>query len=177
MYPALITPSGYTIDGDGRGFGGAALNESTTFSCRVAVLDDDLRFIRMVERALADTGIGIAPVTTLDADEAVRVISSSDCLAAMIDVYMYGEAAGFDIVRRLRAQPATGSMPLILTTGARREVGRYAAFLQAHDCDVLLKPFAVGDLVHALTGAIQQGTRACAQPDAATAPATLTLSA
>jgi DNA-binding response OmpR family regulator len=123
------------------------LKESPAFQSHIAVLDDDIRFIRMVERALAGASIGIQPVTTLDTGEALRVITSLHCDAALVDVYMYGEAAGFDMVRLLRENAGTSALPLLLTTGARREVGRQAAFLQQHGCGVLLKPFGASDLV------------------------------
>ena len=152
------------------------MKEATTFSSHIAVLDDDLRFIRMVERGLAHAGVGVTPVTTLDPDEAVAVIAASDCAAALIDVYMYGDAAGFDIIRRLRSQPSTNTLPLILTTAARREVGRHATFLRANACDVLLKPFAIDDLVRAVQDARESVCARAAAP-AALVPAPVTLSA
>jgi DNA-binding response OmpR family regulator len=130
------------------------VKESRAFDTRIAVLDDDIRFIRMVERALAGAGIGVQPVTTPAAAEAVDVIASLDCAAALVDVYMYGEAAGFDIVHGLRGNEATRRLPLLLTTAARREVARHAAFLERHDCEVLLKPFDAAELVRAVQGLV-----------------------
>ena len=67
---------------------------------------------------------------------------------------MYGEAAGFDVVRLLRTTPETRALPLVLTTGARREVGRHADFLEEHRCEVLLKPFEVTELVRTVGGLV-----------------------
>lgn len=113
----------------------------------VAVIDDDIRFIRLIERILATEGVGIEPITTLDADEAVAIVAAKNCQAALVDVYMYGDALGFELIEELRRVPATESLPLIVTSGARREIGRKVAFLQEQRCSVLLKPFKPEELL------------------------------
>jgi len=113
----------------------------------VAVLDDDIKFIRLVERVLRDEHIDVQPVTTLDLDEAVRVVEQSGCSAALVDIFMYGDCAGFTLIEKLRANPSTADLPLIVTSGAHREVGRKVGFLVKNKCSVLLKPFEVDDLV------------------------------
>lgn len=123
----------------------------------VAVLDDDVQFIRMVERILKTDGLSIQPVTTPDLDEAVRVVAMTGCRAALVDIYMYGEAAGFELIERLRAQPATSDLPLIVTSGAYREIARRVPFLQQHQCSILAKPFEVDALISQLRLA-QAGT-------------------
>ena len=126
----------------------AAPNEN-----RVAVLDDDIKFIRLVERVLRDEHIDVLPITTLDLEEAARIVAESGCLAALVDIYMYGDAAGFTLIEKLRAHPATAHLPLIVTSGAHREVGRKVSFLVEHNCMVLLKPFEVADLIAKVHGA------------------------
>jgi len=113
----------------------------------VAVLDDDIKFIRLVERILREEHIDVQPVTTLDLDEAVRVVEQSGCRAALVDIYMYGDCAGFTLIEKLRANPATAELPLIVTSAAHREVGRKVGFLVKNKCSVLLKPFEVDDLL------------------------------
>jgi DNA-binding response OmpR family regulator len=114
---------------------------------RIAVLDDDIRFIRMTERMLKAERIDVQPITTLDVDEAIRVIAEAHCDAALVDVYMYGSALGFTMIERLRQNPATAALPIIVASGARQEIGRRVAFLQMHGCGVLVKPFNINDLL------------------------------
>jgi CheY-like chemotaxis protein len=114
---------------------------------RIAVLDDDIKFIRLVERVLHGLEIDIQPVTTPDLDEAVRVVRMTGCSAALVDLYMYGDPCGFRVVEKLRDDPATSELPVILTSGAHREIGRRVGFLVEHHCGVLLKPFSVEDLL------------------------------
>ena len=113
----------------------------------IAVLDDDIKFIRLVERILRQEHIDVWPVTTLDLDEAVRVVEQSACSAALVDIYMYGDCAGFALIEKLRANPSTADLPLIVTSAAHREVGRKVGFLVKNKCSVLLKPFEVDDLL------------------------------
>ncbi len=113
----------------------------------VAVIDDDIRFIRLVERILRTEGVEISPITTLDLDEVVRVVTETGCQTALVDVFMYGEASGFELVRRLREHEATCRMSIVVTSGARREIGHHVAFLQQHKCSILLKPFELDDLL------------------------------
>lgn len=130
----------------------AATPMSTAALTKVAVLDDDIQFIRLVERILRANKIAMLPVTTLDIDEAVRVVRQSGCQAAVVDVYMYGSAVGFTLVERLRSDPKTARMPIVVASGARREVGRHVGFLQEHGCSVLLKPFDMDELIPRLRG-------------------------
>jgi CheY-like chemotaxis protein len=114
---------------------------------RVAVFDDDIQFIRLVERVLKGVNIDIEPVTTPDVEEAVRVVSCGGCRAALIDLYMYGDASGLQMVEELRQNPQTADLPLIVTSAAHRELGRRVGFLLEHHCSVLLKPFSIDDLL------------------------------
>lgn len=123
------------------------LRPQTSFRTQVAVLDDDIRFIRMVERVLNQEDVGVCPVTTMDLDEAVRVIGASECRMVLVDIFMYGSAAGFELIERLRGDAETAKLPIVVTSGARREIGKRVTFLQDNDCDVLLKPFTPQELV------------------------------
>lgn len=127
--------------------------EGTTAGA-VAVLDDDIRFLRMVERALQANGLRVQPVTTPDPGDAVRVVEQSDVCAALIDIFMYGEAAGFEVIDRLRTNPATARLPIIVTSGARREIARKRDFLRDARCAVLEKPFGIDELLCCIDRAI-----------------------
>jgi DNA-binding response OmpR family regulator len=137
----------------------------------VAVIDDDIVYIRLVERLLVDEQVPVLPVTTLDVEEALHVIAGSGARAAIVDVYMYGETLGFSLVERLRAHPATASMPIVVVSGARKEIGRNVDFLEAHGCSIVLKPFDAEDLLEKLRIATPAaGAAAAAAPLGAPSP-------
>jgi DNA-binding response OmpR family regulator len=114
---------------------------------RIALVDDDIRFIRMVERVLFGERTEIVPITTLDLAEATDIIADGGFSLVFIDIMMYGHAAGFELVEQLRRREPTASIPLVITSGAQREIGRRVEFLRQHDCSVLLKPFEPEELL------------------------------
>ncbi len=119
---------------------------------RVGVLDDDIVFIRFMERVLSTVGIEVQPVTTFDLGEAVDVISSTHCDVAFVDIFMYEGIHGFACVERLRAEAVTHDLPIVVTTGAHDLVAQRSQFLARNACRVLLKPFSVDDLLHTING-------------------------
>jgi CheY-like chemotaxis protein len=118
----------------------------------IAVCDDDIRFIRYVERLLGEVRARVSPVTTLDPEEAVRVVVGAGCDAALIDLHIYNDGhAGLTLVRLFREHPATAAMPLLLVTGAApRDLKPHESFLREHHCGVLPKPFGTDALLTAL---------------------------
>lgn len=118
----------------------------------VAVCDDDMRFIRFVERLLGEVEAAICPVTTLDPHEAVNVVAHAGCDAVMIDLRIYNDDhAGLTLVQLFREHPVTASLPLLMVTGAsQRDLKKHDEFLQAHGCALLPKPFGADALLDAL---------------------------
>ncbi len=127
---------------------------------RVAVIDDDVRIIRLVERMLNSCGFGMEPVTTPDVDDAVRVVAGAGCFAALVDLRMYGSVCGFSIVETLRKCPATHDMRLIVTSSVPRDLARRGRFLVDQHCAVLLKPFTGDDLMSRIRAATESGVDA-----------------
>jgi CheY-like chemotaxis protein len=117
----------------------------------VAVFDDDVRFIRYVERVLAFERLAVVPVTTIDEHEAVRVVAEARCAAALVDLRMYGDAmAGFRFVEVLRQTTATSRLPVCLVTAELPELRRRRELVESYDCAVLPKPFGPDELLAAL---------------------------
>ena len=113
----------------------------------VVVFDDDVRFIRLVERVLAGEGIRIEPITTDDLDDGLKIVAAHAPLAIVADIYMYDVARGFEFIERLKSEPATRSFPIIVASGADRELRRSATWLDDMGCAVLPKPFSADELV------------------------------
>jgi len=113
----------------------------------VIVFDDDVRFIRLVERILACEDMRVEPITTLDVDDGLKIVQAHDPLAVLVDIFMYDAARGYDFIERLRGDAVTRSIPIIVTSGADRELRRSSAWFEELGCDVLLKPFPADALV------------------------------
>ena len=116
----------------------------------VVVFDDDVRYIRLVERVLACAGIRVEPITTVDVNDGVKIVEAHAPLAVLVDIFMYDAARGYDFIERLRGDPATRRIPIIVASGADRELRRNAAWLEELGCDVLQKPFPADELVESV---------------------------
>ena len=116
----------------------------------VVVLDDDVQFLRMVERVLRSHGIRAELVTTPDLANAADVVAAINPRLVLVDVFMYGEAAGLSFVKLLRSRPENFELPIVVTSGAHSELARQQQFLRHHRCRVLPKPFGVDDLLGAV---------------------------
>lgn len=118
---------------------------------RVAVFDDDVRFIRFVERVLGLARVDAVPITTIDPLEAVRVAADSGCDAVLVDLRMYDDpVAGFGFVGALRDDPRTRNLPVCLVTGEVTELRRQRELIDRYGCSVLPKPFTPDDLLGVL---------------------------
>ena len=113
----------------------------------VAIIDDDLAYIRAVERMLRVAGIEALPITTPDAEEAARVVAEARCSAVLIDLMMYDEPQGLACIERLRRIATTAHTPLIVASGQGRQLRRISGFLVAHRCVRLDKPFGCDELL------------------------------
>jgi CheY-like chemotaxis protein len=99
----------------GRDGGASALDgEGTVFVCRILVVDDepDLRFIlrRIFERAgheVADASDGLQALEWVQGSLPELVVT--DMMMPVMD--------GRELIRRLRADPATAQIPILATTG------------------------------------------------------------
>ncbi len=119
----------------------------------VAIFDDDVVYIRTVERMLRVAGVPSFGVTTFDVDEAARVIAAAGCRAVLVDVFLYDEPRGFACIDRLRSLEATADLPLLVTSGARRQLQRMATYLTENRCALLEKPFGPDALLEKLEAA------------------------
>jgi len=116
----------------------------------VAVIDDDIRFIRYVERLLSVSGVTVSPITTDDLEQTAQVMSDAHCSAALVDVFMYDQVHGFAAVESLREDPRTAHVPLIISSADHREVARATKRIEHQGCSVLLKPFEPEELLEML---------------------------
>ena len=79
---------------------------------RIAVIDDSLA-VRTALQLVCDTS-GYTVVFHPGAAGAVAFVQQQQPVLAIIDVHLEYPAAGLDVVRRLRANPATASIPLVV---------------------------------------------------------------
>ena len=85
---------------------------------KVLVVDDDVSVAEMVSRFLSKEGFEVS--TALDALQALAVLDSDKVDAVVTDLMM-PHLDGRELVRRIRANPKTHDIPVILITAYYRD--------------------------------------------------------
>ncbi len=129
----------------------AIMNRTDENSPKILVIDDDEGIREMLAAVLACSGF-----RTLVADcgeEGLRIAACDEPAVILCDGCMPG-LNGFEVAARLRADPETASIPLVIMSG--RPMGD-DEMLPAGLCTCFLqKPFAPPELVRVVRSAIAQ---------------------
>jgi len=112
----------------------------------VLVADDDVDILLLVGLRLERAGYEV--IKAKDGVEALELIEGRDIDIAVVDVMM-PRMDGHELVRRLRAEPATADLPILVLTAAVHDA--VAAESAAAGADAhMRKPFSPKDLVDRL---------------------------
>jgi diguanylate cyclase (GGDEF)-like protein len=110
---------------------------------RIIVVDDDVDIARFIEVNLKLQGYEV--ILAHDGEVALELINEHQPALAIVD-WMMPKLDGLDLTRRLRANPMTAPMPVILLT-ARGQTADKVIGLTAGADDYLVKPFDTLELV------------------------------
>jgi diguanylate cyclase (GGDEF)-like protein len=109
----------------------------------IIVVDDDVDIARFIEVNLKLQGYEV--LLAHDGDEALSLIEAHRPALAIVD-WMMPRVDGLDLTRRLRGNPMTAPMPIILLT-ARGQTADKVIGLSAGADDYLVKPFDTLELI------------------------------
>jgi DNA-binding response OmpR family regulator len=135
----------------------------------VLIADDDADHRELLTLALRRAGHDV--VTADDADSAMALLLAGGIDVALLDVRMPGES-GIELCRRLRAEPATAILPVMLISADVND-HRILAALQAGADDYLTKPFHRAELCARLDNLLICKPAAAARSAAAAGAATM----
>lgn len=122
---------------------GGTSGDMVDLGTTVLIADDDVSFASFARTALAS--IGATAQTVGDGDACLRAARESPPDAILLDLFMPG-LDGLEVLRRLRADPDTADLPVLLLTGL--PTGETLSEARAGGADdVLFKPFMVADLL------------------------------
>src|SRR5438445_9406870 len=85
-------------------------------SSNVLVVDDDAAMRGLLHWMLAGRGYAVTEAATLD--DAIRAVQSGGVDVVILDLVLGAHKSGLDVLRTLRSQAATASLPVIILTGA-----------------------------------------------------------
>jgi two-component system, OmpR family, alkaline phosphatase synthesis response regulator PhoP len=109
---------------------------------RALIIDDDPDLLRLVQRTLEFTA-GWDVTTAGSGAAGIELARRAPPDVILVDVMM-PEMDGYEVCRRLKADPATGTVPIVLLT-ARRDLNQ-ARLAETGAAGVVLKPFQPDEL-------------------------------
>jgi class 3 adenylate cyclase len=121
--------------------GGEGLPAQTVF--RVLVVDDDADMAAFLSRIVASEGM-VAEIVH-DGAAALAAVATSAPDLVMLDVMLPG-ASGFEVCRRLKSDPLTALIPVVLVTGLEDRGSRVRG-IEAGADDFLHKPVQPEELI------------------------------
>ncbi len=111
-------------------------------TAKVLVVDDTPHNVKLLADLLAVKGYAVA--TAVNGEEALVKVSSERPDLVLLDVMMPG-LSGYDVCRRIRADPVTALLPVVLVTSLDPQQERVKG-LEAGADDFLSKPINQGEL-------------------------------
>lgn len=111
---------------------------------RILAIDDNSDLLRMIGGLLRERG-GHEVILSADGEDGLAKAAADPPDLAIVDVMMPG-ITGYDVCRRLRQQPATAEIPVIILTARGQEVDRQAAMEAGADI-YLAKPLTMAELL------------------------------
>lgn len=134
-------------------------NRSTDEQTTILVVDDET-MIRTTFSAVL-TCFGYSVVESSNGLEALAVVARRPVAGILLDVMMPG-MDGFEVCRRLRRDPATAHIPVVLVTALTGQDKRRQG-LEAGADEFMTKPIDIDDLLQVIRRVIP-GNRSLEQP-------------
>jgi CheY-like chemotaxis protein len=122
---------------------------------RVLIADDNPQGVELLEAYLADTGYEVR--TAADGDEALRKVGEWQPAVVLLDIMM-PKTSGFEVCKRLKADPATRAVAVLMIT-ALDQPSDVERAVEAGTDDFLTKPINQTDLLRRLRALLESRDR------------------
>ena len=109
----------------------------------ILVADDEPKIRRLLSINLASLGYEV--ICAVDGPSALQVFEDHQPDLVLLDV-MLPDESGYDIVRKLRKNPATKKLPVIMVTAKTAEMDMIKGLDEGAD-DYIKKPFSIMELI------------------------------
>jgi len=115
-------------------------------SAHILVINDDDDILALFQLILQEDHYRVT--TSHIAYENVTDIERIDPDLLIIDLKIGSQAAGWEMLQKLRMYPPTSQIPIILCTAAIKEVREQEDILRQKGIPVIYKPFDIEELLH-----------------------------
>lgn len=122
-------------------------------SPKVLVVDDDPAILRLLNQSLEIEGYTVSTAT--DGEEALAELPRSDPDIVVLDVMM-PKLNGLDVLERIRRDPKTASLPVILLTAKSSKEDVWEGWQRGVDY-YMTKPFDMEELLRFISYVIEGG--------------------
>jgi DNA-binding response OmpR family regulator len=114
----------------------------------VLAINNDPDVLSLFRELLEEEGFRVSTHSYIDRDlEEIKLIAPE---LIVLDYMWASEDASWSLLQMLRMDPQTTVIPIVLCTGAAREVGALEGHLSGMGVKVILKPFNIDQLVDAI---------------------------
>jgi DNA-binding response OmpR family regulator len=111
----------------------------------IAVINDEQAIVEMLTDFLQD--VGYETIDCLAGDGSYELIRREHPALVIIDLQMEHSEAGLHVLQKLRADPATATIPVIICSADGRLLREKAAAIKALNGELLEKPFDLESLL------------------------------
>jgi CheY-like chemotaxis protein len=119
----------------------------------VLALDGSETFLAVLQEVLEEAGYRVTAAREVPTD--AGDVRRLDPDVVVLDLLIGGQDAGWRLLRRLRRDPATADMPIVVCTGATALVREVGPELRSLADAVVIKPFDIGELTTAVDRGMQ----------------------
>src|SRR5262245_4350979 len=123
-------------------------------SLEVLVVDDDVRIGRLIGVTLGKTPFNVMHAT--DAELALTMVAERRPRVILLDVMLPG-MDGVELCRRIKSDPETARIPILMITARDDDETRRAAFKAGAD-EYVVKPFSLRRLLELVYASIGTST-------------------
>ena len=121
----------------------------------ILVIEDEPDIRKNLEYNLAREGFKVSAVGSLsDADEALK----NNVFSLILLDLMLPDGSGLDLCKKMKGNPETESIPIIILTAKDDEVDRVVGFELGAD-DYVTKPFSVRELILRVKAILKRGIK------------------
>jgi two-component system alkaline phosphatase synthesis response regulator PhoP len=118
---------------------------------KILVVDDEVYIVHILDFSLRMEGYEV--ITALDGEQALERVKSDHPDLIVLDIMM-PKLDGYDACRKLRADPQTADVPIILLSAKGRNVDQRMGY-DAGATDYITKPFSPRKLVEKINTILQ----------------------
>lgn len=111
----------------------------------IMVVDNDEPFRDLLVDLLSDEGYRV--VTAMSGADAIETIRQTRPALVILDLRMEAADSGIHLIRAVRGNPLTATLPLLICSADVAGIALHAPFLQEQQVAVLNKPFDLDRLL------------------------------